>query len=100
MPPKNSKKTSKWITHVKNYSKTHNCSYGEAMTRAKPSYGRGQAGGAWYNDSHKFLKTILESVKLLTGLLIKATLADMLELSARLLLLLEFLVMGLRGCFL
>ena len=56
MPPKKSKKTSKWITHVKNYSKTHNCSYGEAMTRAKPSYGRGQAGGAWYNDAHKFLK--------------------------------------------
>ncbi len=31
-------KSSKWITHVKAYSKANNCSYGDAMSRAKSSY--------------------------------------------------------------
>ena len=31
------KKSSKWITHVKAYSKANNCSYGDAMSRAKSS---------------------------------------------------------------
>ena len=54
MPPK---KTSEWIKHVKDYSKKHNVPYGEAMKLAKPSYRvKRQAGGAWYNDAHKFLK--------------------------------------------
>ena len=35
------KKSSKWITHVKAYSKANNCSYGDAMSRAKSSYQKG-----------------------------------------------------------
>ena len=31
------KQSSKWITHVKAYSKANNCSYGDAMSRAKSS---------------------------------------------------------------
>ena len=50
MPPKT---TSKWIVHVKNYSQTHGCTYGEALIRGKTSYsGKGQAGGAWYAGKH------------------------------------------------
>ena len=37
------KKTSKWITHVKAYAKANNCSYGDAMVRARPSY-KSQSG--------------------------------------------------------
>ena len=36
------KKSSKWITHVKAYSKANNCSYGDAMSRAKSSYQKGR----------------------------------------------------------
>ncbi len=32
------KKASKWTTHVKAYAKANNCSDGDAMSRAKPSY--------------------------------------------------------------
>ena len=32
------KKTSPWIAHVKQYSKAYNCSYGDALKRASPSY--------------------------------------------------------------
>ncbi len=35
------KKSSKWITHVKAYSKANNCSYGDARSRAKSSYQKG-----------------------------------------------------------
>ena len=38
MPPK---KSSKFITYVKAYSKANNCSYGDAMSRAKSSYQKG-----------------------------------------------------------
>jgi hypothetical protein len=31
-------KTSSWIQHVKNYSKTHGCSYKDALSKAKASY--------------------------------------------------------------
>ena len=47
------KKTPKWITHVKAYSKANNCSYGDAMSRAKPSY---QKGGGIVKDAHDWLK--------------------------------------------
>ena len=47
------KKSSKWITHVKAYSKANNCSYGDAMSRAKPSY---QKGGGIVKDAHDWLK--------------------------------------------
>jgi hypothetical protein len=30
-----------WINHCKAYSKANNCSYKEAMSRAKPSYKKG-----------------------------------------------------------
>ncbi len=50
MPPK---QTSKWITHVKAYSKTNNCSYGDAMSRANPSYRR--SGGGRLADAHKWV---------------------------------------------
>ena len=35
------KKPSKWIMHVKAYAKENKCSYGDAMSRAKPSYQKG-----------------------------------------------------------
>ena len=54
MPAKKAK-SSKWITHVKAYAKANNCSYGDAMSRAKSSY-RSQSGGAWYNDAHTWVK--------------------------------------------
>ena len=44
------KQTSKWITHVKAYAKSNNCSYGDAMSRAKPSY-NGKGGGI-IQDAH------------------------------------------------
>ena len=47
------KQSSKWITHVKAYSKANNCSYGDAMSRAKPSY---QKGGGIVKDAHDWLK--------------------------------------------
>ena len=47
------KQSSKWITHVKAYSKAKNCSYGDAMSRAKSSY---QKGGGIVNDAHDWLK--------------------------------------------
>jgi hypothetical protein len=31
-------KTSSWIQHVKNYSKTHGCNYKDALSKAKASY--------------------------------------------------------------
>ena len=48
------KKTSKWITHVKAYSKANNCSYGDAMSRAKSSY-KGSGGGR-LADAQKWVK--------------------------------------------
>ena len=48
------KKTSKQITHVKAYSKSNNCSYGDAMSRAKPSY-HGKGGGI-VQDAHDWVK--------------------------------------------
>ena len=48
------KKTSKWITHVKAYAKSNNCSYGDAMSRAKPSY-HGKGGGI-VQDAHDWVK--------------------------------------------
>ena len=47
------KKSSTWITHVKAYSKANNCSYGDAMSRAKSSY---QNGGGIEKDAHDWLK--------------------------------------------
>ncbi len=47
------KKASKWIMHVKSYAKANKCSYGDAMSRAKPSY---QKGGGIVNDAHDWLK--------------------------------------------
>ena len=47
MPAKN---TSTWITHVKAYAKSNNCSYGDAMSRSKPSY-HGKGGGI-LQDAH------------------------------------------------
>ena len=35
---------SDWIKHVQKYSKEHNCSYKDAMSRAKASYKK-QSGG-------------------------------------------------------
>lgn len=32
------KNESLWITHVKEYQKSHNCSYKEALKQAKESY--------------------------------------------------------------
>ncbi len=43
------KKASKCITHVKAYSKANKCSYGDAMSRAKPSY---QKGSGIVNTMH------------------------------------------------
>lgn len=34
------KKSSKWITHVKAYAKTHKCTYGEALKKAKSTYNK------------------------------------------------------------
>ena len=47
------KQSSKWITHVKAYSKANKCSYGDAMSRAKPSY---QTGGGIVKDAHDWFK--------------------------------------------
>ena len=47
-------KTSKWITHVKAYAKSNNCSYGDAMSRAKPSYH--VKGGGIIQDAHDWVK--------------------------------------------
>ncbi len=47
------KKISKWITHVKAYSKAQHCSYGDAMSRAKSSY---QKGGGVLQDAHNWVK--------------------------------------------
>ncbi len=47
------KKPSKWIMHVKAYAKENKCSYGDSMSRAKPSY---QKGGGIVNDAHDWLK--------------------------------------------
>ena len=49
MPAKN---FLKWITHVKSYSKANNCSYGDAMSRAKSSYQKG--GGL--RSAHDWVK--------------------------------------------
>ena len=48
------KKTSHWIVHVKKYSKANNCSYGDALTRARPSY-HGKGGG-FIQNAHDFVK--------------------------------------------
>ena len=47
------KKSSKWITHVKAHSKAKKCFYGDAVSRAKPSY---QKGGGIVKDAHDWLK--------------------------------------------
>lgn len=40
-----------WINHVKNYAKSHNCSYKDALKRAGASYrGRGVSGGDFMGD--------------------------------------------------
>ena len=46
------KKSSNWITHVKAYSKANNCSYGDAMSRAKSSY----QNGSGLRSSHDWVK--------------------------------------------
>ena len=46
------KKSSKWITHVKAYSKANHCSYGDAMSRAKSCYQKG--GGL--RSAHEWVK--------------------------------------------
>ena len=46
------KKSSKWITHVKAYSKANNCSYGDAMSRAKSSYQKGSG----LRSAHDWIK--------------------------------------------
>ena len=50
------KKTSPWIAHVNQYSKSNNCSYGDALKRARPS-DRGQ-GGVFIQNTHDFVKNI------------------------------------------
>jgi hypothetical protein len=49
MPPI---KTSKWITHVKAYSKANTCSYGDAMSGAKSSYQKGSG----LRSAHDWIK--------------------------------------------
>ena len=46
------KKSSKWITHVKAYSKANHCSYGDAMSRAKSSYQKGSG----LRSAHDWIK--------------------------------------------
>jgi len=46
------KKSSKWITHVKAYSKANNRSYGDAMSRAKSSYQKGSG----LRSAHDWIK--------------------------------------------
>ena len=48
------KKTSPWIAHVKQYSKANNCSYGDALKRARPSY-HGKGGG-FIQNAHDWVK--------------------------------------------
>ncbi len=47
------KKASKWMTHVQAYSNAKKCFFGDAMSRAKPSY---QKGSGIVNDAHDWLK--------------------------------------------
>ncbi len=61
------KKSSKWITHVKAYSKANNCSYGDAMSRAKSSYQKGSG----LRSAHDWIKNKkLLAVVLISYLLI------------------------------
>ena len=46
------KKSSKWITHVKAYSKANHCSYGDAMSRTKSSYQKGSG----LRSAHDWIK--------------------------------------------
>ena len=50
------KKSSKWITHVKAYSKANNCSYGDAMSRAKSSYQKGSGLLDKVRGAHDWVK--------------------------------------------
>ena len=61
------KKSSKWITHVKAYSKANNCSYGDAMSRAKSSY---QKGSGLLDKVRGALMIGLKIKKLSAGVLI------------------------------
>ena len=51
---KSSKKSSPWISHVKAYAKANNCSYGDAMSRAKSSYHG--SGGGFLSNAHDWVK--------------------------------------------
>ena len=46
------KKSLKWITHVKAYSKANHCSYADAMSRAKSSYQKGSG----LRSAHDWIK--------------------------------------------
>ena len=51
-----------WITHVKCYQATHNCSYKDAMSGAKSTYKKGSVEGGKFNLA-KAVKKVTKGAK-------------------------------------